>query len=39
LPVSGKTLDSFDFDAVPAISKAQVTLASGDSRLENRANL
>src|ERR1044071_4935205 len=36
----GKTLDSFDFEAVPMISKAQVTaLASGDSWLEKGANL
>src|SRR5438309_6417348 len=39
LPV-GKTLDSFDFEAVPMVSKAQVmALASGDSWLENGANL
>ena len=31
----GKTLDSFDFEAVPMISKAQVmALAAGDSWLE-----
>src|SRR6187401_1061309 len=31
----GKTLDSFDFDAVPMVSKAQVrALAAGDSWLE-----
>jgi len=36
----GKTLDSFDFEAVPMISKAQVSaLASGDSWLEKGANL
>ncbi|HVU43962.1 MAG TPA: IS21-like element helper ATPase IstB [Xanthobacteraceae bacterium] len=36
----GKTLDSFDFDAVPVISKAQVmALAAGDSWLEKGANL
>jgi DNA replication protein DnaC len=36
----GKTLDSFDFDAVPMISKAQVmALAAGDSWLEKGANL
>jgi DNA replication protein DnaC len=39
LPV-GKTLDSFDFEAVPMISKAQLmALAAGDSWLENGANL
>jgi len=39
LPV-GKTLDSFDFDAVPMISKAQLmALAAGDSWLEQGANL
>ena len=39
LPV-GKTLTSFDFDAVPMVSKAQVTaLTAGDSWLENGANL
>ena len=39
LPV-GKTLDSFDFDAVPMISKAQLmALAAGDSWLEKGANL
>src|SRR5690242_9640645 len=39
LPV-GKTLDTFDFDAVPVISKAQVmALAAGDSWLEKGANL
>src|ERR1700728_4329180 len=36
----GKTLDSFDFEAVPMISKAQVmALAAGDSWLDNGANL
>ena len=36
----GKTLDSFDFDAVPTVSKAQVmALAAGDSWLDNGANL
>jgi DNA replication protein DnaC len=36
----GKTLDSFDFDAVPTVSKAQVmALAAGDSWLGNGANL
>jgi DNA replication protein DnaC len=39
LPV-GKTLDSFDFNAVPVISKAHVTaLASGNAWLETGANL
>jgi DNA replication protein DnaC len=39
LPV-GKTLDTFDFDAVPMISKAQLmALAAGDSWLEKGANL
>jgi DNA replication protein DnaC len=36
----GKTLDTFDFEAVPMISKAQITaLAAGDSWLEKGANL
>ena len=36
----GKTLASFDFAAVPMVSKAQVmALTSGDSWLENGANL
>ena len=36
----GKSLDSFDFDAVPMISKAQVmALASGDVWLATGANL
>src|SRR6266404_773396 len=36
----GKTLDSFDFEAVPVISKAQVmALAAGDAWLANGANL
>jgi DNA replication protein DnaC len=36
----GKTLDTFDFEAVPMISKAQVmALAAGDSWLEKGANL
>jgi DNA replication protein DnaC len=36
----GKTLDSFDFDVVPVVSKAQVmALAAGDSWLEKAANL
>ncbi len=39
LPV-GKTLASFDFEAVPMVSKAQVmALAAGDSWLEKGANL
>ena len=39
LPV-GKTLESFDFDTVPMVSKAQVmALAAGDSWLEKGANL
>jgi DNA replication protein DnaC len=39
LPV-GKTLDTFDFNAVPMISKAQImALAAGDSWLEKGANL
>jgi DNA replication protein DnaC len=39
LPVS-KTLDSFDFDVVPMVSKAQVmALTAGDSWLEKGANL
>src|SRR3546814_10049546 len=36
----GKTLDTFDFDADPMISKAQVmAICAGDSWLENGANL
>jgi hypothetical protein len=36
----GKTLSSFDFNAVPTISKAQImALAAGDSWLANGANL
>jgi DNA replication protein DnaC len=36
----GKTLDTFDFDVVPMISKAQVmAICAGDSWLENGANL
>lgn len=36
----GKTLDSFDFETVPMVSKARVmALAAGDSWLENGANL
>ena len=39
LPV-GKTLSSFDFAAVPTVSKAQVmAIAAGDSWLEKGANL
>ena len=39
LPV-GKTLDSFDFEVVPMVSKAQVmALTAGDSWLEKGANL
>jgi DNA replication protein DnaC len=39
LPV-GKTLASFDFAAVPMVSKAQVmAIAAGDSWLEKGANL
>lgn len=39
LPI-GKTLDTFDFDAVPLISKAQLmALAAGDSWLDQGANL
>jgi DNA replication protein DnaC len=36
----GKTLNTFDFDAVPVVSKAQVmALAAGDAWLNNGANL
>ena len=36
----GKTLDSFDFEAVPMVSKAQVmALAAGDAWLDKGANL
>ena len=36
----GKTLDAFDFDAVPMVSKAQVqALAAGDAWLEKGAYL
>jgi len=36
----GKTLDSFDFDAVPMVSKARVmALVAGDSWLDKGANL
>ena len=39
LPV-GKTLATFDFEAVPMVSKAQVmALAAGDTWLEKGANL
>jgi DNA replication protein DnaC len=39
LPV-GKTFDSFDFEAVPLVSKAQVmALAGGDEWIDNGANL
>lgn len=37
---AGKTLDTFEFDVVPMISKAQITaIAAGDSWLEKGANL
>jgi DNA replication protein DnaC len=37
---SGKTIDTFDFDAVPVVSKAQVmALAAGDAWLDKGANL
>jgi DNA replication protein DnaC len=36
----GKTLDSFDFDAVPVVSRAQVmAIAAGDSWLAKGANI
>jgi DNA replication protein DnaC len=36
----GKTIESFDFEAVPMVSKAQVmALAAGDAWIENGANL
>ncbi|MFM2045776.1 MAG: hypothetical protein RLY86_4352 [Pseudomonadota bacterium] len=36
----GKTLETFDFDAIPMVSKAQVmALVAGDSWLEKGANL
>src|SRR6516162_8829185 len=36
----GKTLETFDFEAVPVVSKAQVmALAAGDAWLNNGANL
>jgi|ERR1700712_222304 len=39
LPI-GNTLDSFDFDAVPMVSKAQIlALAAGDTWLDQGANL
>jgi DNA replication protein DnaC len=39
LPI-GKTFDSFDFEVVPIVSKAQLmALASGDSWIDNGANL
>jgi DNA replication protein DnaC len=37
---TGKTLDTFDFEAVPVVSKAQVmALAAGDAWLDRGANL
>jgi len=37
---AGKTLDTFDFNAVPMVSKAQVmALAAGDSWLDRGANI
>src|SRR3984893_18548161 len=36
----GKTLDTFDFEAVPVVSKAQImALAAGDAWLDKGANL
>ena len=36
----GKTIDSFDFDAVPMVSKAQVmAMCAGDTWLDKGANL
>jgi DNA replication protein DnaC len=36
----GKTLDTFDFEAVPVVGKAQVmALAAGDAWLDSGANL
>src|ERR1700726_2466601 len=36
----GKTIDTFDFDAVPVVSKAQVmALAAGDAWLQIGANI
>ena len=38
--LTGKTLDTFEFETVPMISKAQVmAIAAGDSWLEKGANL
>lgn len=38
--LAGKTLDNFDFDAVPMVSRAQVAaLCAGDEWLRNGANL
>src|SRR5213596_1420788 len=38
--LSGKTLDNFDFDSVPMVSKAQVAaLCAGDEWLRNGANV
>lgn len=38
--LAGKTLENFDFDAVPMLSKAQVSaLCAGDGWLRNGANL
>lgn len=40
LRVSKKAFDNFDFEAVPVVSKAQVTaLAMDDSLIDNGANL
>jgi DNA replication protein DnaC len=37
---TGKTLDLFDFEAVPVVSKAQImALAAGDAWLDRGANL
>ena len=37
---AGKTLENFDFNAVPMLSKAQVkTLCAGDAWLEQGANV
>jgi DNA replication protein DnaC len=36
----GKTIDTFDFEAVPVVSKAQImALAAGDAWLDKGANL
>src|SRR5215213_7245673 len=36
----GKTIDTFDFEAVPVVSKAQImALAAGDAWLDRGANL